>query len=162
MKMGRKKFIILLFVVVLAASAGSFAYIRTPTGCLTCHEMKPFYDDWKASAHQELDCHECHTEDIGTYIKDAIRHIQGVNASEIESEPPESPSNQMCLTCHKSLPNRPKEPFEINCLSCHKIYHYEHIIEISGNYDCSTCHDDHTRIVKEETCTSCHGTTGHD
>lgn len=162
MKIGRRKFIILLFaVIIVTASAGSFAYVSTPRGCLTCHEMKPFYDTWKASAHQELECHKCHVQDIGAYIKVFIKHLQGVNASEIEAEPPISPSNQQCLACHKSLPSHSEEPSDISCLSCHEIEHYEHIIKISDNYDCSTCHDDHTMTVDEETCESCHGVSGH-
>jgi hypothetical protein len=151
------KLILLLFIVIVpVVSAVSFVYISTPNGCLTCHEMKTAYDTWKASTHQELDCHKCHIADINSYVNDFIKHLQSVNASEIEAEPPASPSNQQCLTCHVSLPSQSDKPSDISCLSCHEINHYEHIIKIPGNYGCSTCHGDHMMTVKEETCNSCH------
>lgn len=157
-KIGKRKLVILLFISVIGvALAGMSLYISTPSGCLTCHEMRPFYDAWISSAHQDVDCHECHKAGTRFYIRDLIKHIQGVNVTEIEAEPPTSSSNQQCFTCHKSyLPNQPEEPSDISCLNCHDINHYKHIIEISGDYDCSTCHGDHTMNVKEETCKSCH------
>ncbi len=162
MKIGKKKFILLLIgVIVVAGSAGSLAYMSTPEGCVTCHEMTPYYETWQASAHKDEDCHECHTAEsplqiIEIFANDLIKHVQSVNASEIEQEPPMSPSNRVCLTCHESLPDHPEEPSDLVCLSCHDINHYEHIAKISSRYDCSTCHDDHTMVVKEETCRSCH------
>jgi len=162
MRIGRKKFVVLLFgVIVVATSAGSLAYLSTPDGCTTCHEMKPFYDAWKASAHQDVDCHKCHTADtplqaVEILANDFIKHIGGVNVSEIEQEPPMSPANEVCLACHKSLPSHSEKSTDITCLSCHDIAHYEHVIKIGENYDCSTCHEDHTMVVKESTCKSCH------
>jgi trimethylamine-N-oxide reductase cytochrome c-type subunit TorC len=158
MEIGRKKFLIILIVVVLlVGSAGSYFYISTPTGCTTCHEMKPFYETWISSDHMEVDCHECHTADIGFYMNDMIKHLQGTDASEIEGNPPTSTSNQQCLVCHVDpLPEKKEGGSKIECFTCHEVSHYKHVLEIPGDYDCSTCHEDHTMIVLEETCRSCH------
>jgi hypothetical protein len=83
MKVPRKRHILLLVVVALTASlVGSYSYISTPTGCTTCHEMAPFYEDWKASAHQDIDCHTCHEYGLDAKLASFIKHIQGVDASE--------------------------------------------------------------------------------
>lgn len=154
----KKKLIILSFVaIVLVGSAGLFTYIGTPNGCLLCHEMTPFYDTWEVSAHQEVDCHDCHHQsDIGSYINELVVHIQGVNASEIEIDSSTPLLNEQCIVCHSNLTNKLETPSDISCFSCHDIAHYEHVVKITGDYDCSTCHDDHTMTVKEATCITCH------
>jgi hypothetical protein len=121
--------------------------------------MAPFYEDWKASAHQDIDCHTCHEYGLDAKLASFIKHIQGVDASEIEQEPPGSPSDELCMTCHEGLPTSSENIPDITCMNCHEVDHYKHILKISGDYDCSSCHTDHTLIVEEETCLSggCHG-----
>jgi nitrate/TMAO reductase-like tetraheme cytochrome c subunit len=48
-----------LFLVLLAGAA---EYTSRPSFCPTCHYMESFYNSWKTSAHNKVDCVECHFE----------------------------------------------------------------------------------------------------
>jgi hypothetical protein len=48
-----------VFIIVLAASA---EYTSRPSFCPTCHYMEPFYQSWKSSSHNKVQCIECHFE----------------------------------------------------------------------------------------------------
>ncbi|MBK8553499.1 MAG: NapC/NirT family cytochrome c [Ignavibacteria bacterium] len=37
-------------------------YTSRPSFCPTCHYMETFYQSWKTSAHNKVDCVECHFE----------------------------------------------------------------------------------------------------
>ena len=48
-----------IFVIFFAASA---EYTSRPSFCPTCHYMEPFYNSWKSSTHNKIQCTECHFE----------------------------------------------------------------------------------------------------
>ena len=48
-----------LFLILLAGSA---EYTSKPAFCPTCHYMESFYQSWRTSAHNKVDCVECHFE----------------------------------------------------------------------------------------------------
>ena len=48
-----------IFVVFFAVSA---EYTSRPSFCPTCHYMEPFYNSWKSSTHNNIQCVECHFE----------------------------------------------------------------------------------------------------
>ncbi len=48
-----------IFVIVLAATA---EYTSRPSFCPTCHYMEPFYNSWKSSTHNNIQCTQCHFE----------------------------------------------------------------------------------------------------
>src|SRR6266545_3885262 len=50
---------ILGFLVLTAAAA---EYTSRPGFCPTCHYMESFYQSWRTSAHNKVDCVECHFE----------------------------------------------------------------------------------------------------
>ncbi|MBK8550119.1 MAG: NapC/NirT family cytochrome c [Ignavibacteria bacterium] len=47
------------FLVLFAIAA---EYTSRPSFCPTCHYMETFYQSWKTSAHNKVDCVECHFE----------------------------------------------------------------------------------------------------
>lgn len=50
---------ILSFVILVGISA---EYTSRPSFCPTCHYMETFHQSWKVSAHNKVECVECHFE----------------------------------------------------------------------------------------------------
>ncbi len=46
-------------IILLAVSA---EYTSRPAFCPTCHYMEPFYQSWKTSSHNKVECVQCHFE----------------------------------------------------------------------------------------------------
>lgn len=51
--------VIILLIILTAAAA---EYTSRPAFCPTCHYMETFYQSWRTSAHNKVDCVECHFE----------------------------------------------------------------------------------------------------
>ncbi|MEZ5338090.1 MAG: NapC/NirT family cytochrome c [bacterium] len=49
-----------IIVIVLGGGFGSLQYTNQPGFCQSCHIMDPFYQSWKASAHSNVACVDCH------------------------------------------------------------------------------------------------------
>ena len=47
---------------LLVLTAISAEYTSRPSFCPTCHYMETFYQSWRTSAHNKVDCVECHFE----------------------------------------------------------------------------------------------------
>jgi hypothetical protein len=62
---GYKRFLlftgIYIFLFLLLVS-GAAEYTSRPSFCPTCHYMETFYHSWRTSAHNKVDCVECHFE----------------------------------------------------------------------------------------------------
>ncbi|MCX6160136.1 MAG: NapC/NirT family cytochrome c [Ignavibacteriae bacterium] len=50
------------FFVAIVFLAASAEYTSRPGFCPTCHYMEPFYQSWKTSSHNKINCVECHFE----------------------------------------------------------------------------------------------------
>ena len=50
---------ILVFLILMSTAA---EYTSRPAFCPTCHYMETFYQSWRTSAHNKVDCVECHFE----------------------------------------------------------------------------------------------------
>ncbi|MCE1165200.1 MAG: cytochrome c3 family protein [Bacteroidetes bacterium] len=50
------------FVVLIVFLAASAEYTSRPSFCPTCHYMEPFYQSWKTSSHNKVECVQCHFE----------------------------------------------------------------------------------------------------
>jgi len=153
----------LAVVVVLLAVAGVVmsSQMHKAESCTMCHEMQPFYDSWKDTAHGEgviEDCHTCHVPhkaEILIIMEEGMQHIKGVEASEIESEPPATPKNEYCMECHKQYPAGHEEH-----IAWMSEKYPEYNPEYTSGHECVICHDDHEMKVKAETCTFCHPIEG--
>ncbi|MEK6645690.1 MAG: cytochrome c3 family protein [Candidatus Firestonebacteria bacterium] len=54
------KLIGLLLILLVVILLGLAKYSTTPSFCKSCHIMKPYYDAWKNSKHNNVACVECH------------------------------------------------------------------------------------------------------
>lgn len=50
------------FVIIVIVFAASAEFTSRPNFCPTCHYMEPFYNSWKTSSHNKIQCVECHFE----------------------------------------------------------------------------------------------------
>ncbi|HID20565.1 MAG TPA: hypothetical protein EYP28_06495 [Methanophagales archaeon] len=186
MELGEKVIIALVVVVTLGVLIGAAVIVpaqmeamHEPESCASnCHEMEPFLVTLEESAHEGMDCHECHKPhglEMFMYMGHALHHAEGMMegkefeemAEEIEEKPPASPKNEYCMECH-SEHKKPTEKIAdptIMCFKCHPtIEHTTHRISeyvayespSYAGYECVACHNDHDVDVKEETCKVCH------
>ncbi|MFN7088791.1 MAG: NapC/NirT family cytochrome c, partial [Candidatus Paceibacteria bacterium] len=46
-----------IFIFLFAVAA---EFTSRSNFCSVCHYMKPFYESWKASSHDQIECQVCH------------------------------------------------------------------------------------------------------
>ena len=107
--------LVLVVLVVLVAAVGALTavngyYYQTVDGrrCATCHEIRPMVESWKASAHRDTKCSDCHgsalTADLDThreYLDRWLRHRKGASPEEIRVRHPSvAPLVARCAECH--------------------------------------------------------------
>lgn len=51
---------VILFLLIITAISAE--YTSRPSFCPTCHYMETFYQSWRTSSHNKVDCVECHFE----------------------------------------------------------------------------------------------------
>ncbi|MCW3136560.1 MAG: NapC/NirT family cytochrome c [Canidatus Methanoxibalbensis ujae] len=135
--------------------------------------------------HECHESHEDMIGEMLMYGKEMVKHMEiqyhkmhGGEVEKIEQKPPSSPENEVCMKCHetgeKGAPIVSEEisPNGTTCITCHlTIPHEEHPIGEYGKPDskyrgyespvyegreCVACHSDHSMVVTEDTCVSCH------
>jgi len=119
-----------------------------------CHIMRPYYDSWSKSAHNDVRCVECHYEPglIG-HIKGKINGLTQFFSYETSSEgyPGQlyaKVSDENCLICHEKRIfssdinfnginfTHSDHPISLTCITCHSdVKHAPTITAI-----CSNCH----------------------
>ena len=169
--------VVIAVVVVLGLEMFS-----DPEFCSSCHNMKPYYESWETSSHNEVNCIKCHSDPgLVPYLKTKVNglvevaiYLSGNLATNYQSEV----SDASCLRegCHsqeklkeetldfekgisfehKTHLDTLKDDFRLRCTSCHsQIVQDEHISVASST--CFSCH-----FKKEEPnegiaeCTLCH------
>ena len=185
--MKKKNIIIILVLLIflfILGSAGMIVYTERPEFCLTCHNMKPYYDSWKKSAHNKNKCVECHfAPGIKAHVLGKINGLIQV-AQYLTGNYADKPSAKVddgtCLRqgCHtreaisaKKVVFKDKVEFEhaqhfastkagiaLNCTNCHKQLTSDEHISVDEN-TCFTCHfknlEDEKLIAQ---CLQCHKT----
>lgn len=131
------KFIAVSIVVVVALFVtgwGTYSFMTKPETCIKCHEMKPEYVTWRASAHNTFGCVDCHTTEKGikknvtTIAQRLIKHFTGNFNQPIEIE--KETKDKICLQCHSSnrkisasgdleFPHKRHVQRGFNCVECH-------------------------------------------
>jgi len=176
---------ILLVVVVF----GVFGFVGievtgTPAFCNSCHIMNEYYDSWKASSHNEVNCLKCHTQPgLLNYARAKINGLaQTVDClvGRVGTKANGFVPDASCLRsgCHdagkvaearidfKGIKfthakhiSKTVDGIEIRCGTCHS--HFEGDEHFSVNTDvCFTCHflknkKTDKRLVQTD-CRSCH------
>lgn len=147
--------LIVLISAVVVVSEKVLTITENPTFCgKNCHIMRPYYESWSTSAHNDVACIQCHYEPgfIG-HIKGKINGLMQFYTYEITSEENSDPLfakvlEKNCLVCHE------KRIFssDIN-FNGGNFTHSNHPISLS----CTTCHSDvkHAPTIKA-ICANCH------
>lgn len=130
-----------------------------------CHIMRPYYDSWSTSAHNNVKCVECH------YDPGLIGHIKGKINGLLQMYSYETTTEEMSGILYAKVSDD-------NCLVCHekRIYssnvsynginfsHKEHLLEKKRGIllACTSCHSmivigmkEH-QSVTDPSCTQCH------
>jgi hypothetical protein len=172
-----------LFLVLLAGAA---EYTSRPSFCPTCHYMESFYNSWKTSAHNKVDCVECHFEPgiSGTIKGKANGLVQIVNYVTMSykkrkpwAEIPDNTCNR--VGCHETQQFKDSvydfegvafshkhhlEDFrrgkKLKCISCHSQIVQGTHMEVTGS-TCFNCHfkksdDPEHKYDKLSQCNTCH------
>jgi len=166
--MKKKKILLILvgiFGFFILAAFAAILYTERPEFCLSCHIMKPYYDSWKKSTHNKLNCVECH------YAPGLKAHIQGKINGLVEvakfltdgykKKYDAEVNDTSCLRqgCHdkenlknKELLFRAKIPFT----------HAQHFKKLKTDIElrCTNCHtqlmNDQHMTVEDNQCFICH------
>lgn len=144
-----------------------FLFLRTsddPEYCGSCHFMKPYYENWLSSTHNQVNCSTCHYgPGFGNYIKGKIRLLSeiaryylGAYSYEITSKV----DNESCVKCHEEKKFVDKEIFFVNGKV--KFSHAKHLSEerIGYKLQCQNCHSELVQgrheAVSTKICILCH------
>ncbi len=154
----------LIFVPVGVAAA--FLAMQTssqPAFCGTCHIMKPYYESWKTSTHNDVPCVECHippgiTAELQKKyeaLSMVVKYFTGTYGTNPWAEIPD----EACLRpgCHEQRLLAGREVFQ-NVLFDHR----PHLLEMrrEKKLRCTSCHSQIVQgqhiAVTESTCFLCH------
>ncbi len=166
--------------VFLIASTTTVAVSMQPGFCLSCHEIRPAYDQWHTSAHKGVTCINCHTEPgIAGYVKvntagaaNLLTHLFADYRLPARADVHDA----SCLSCHPRE-SRPESSVRTTlkiahskhdkqqCADCHgRLVHVNIATEVStapkphAVRDCTVCHTPDNCPHGDATlaCTSCH------
>ncbi len=154
----------LIFVPVGIAAA--FVGMQTssqPAFCGTCHIMKPYYESWKTSTHNDVPCVECHippgiTAELQKKYE-ALSMVVKYFTGTYGTNPWAEISDEACLRpgCHEQRLLVGREVFQ-NVLFDHR----PHLLEMrrEKKLRCTSCHSQIVQgqhiAVTESTCFLCH------
>jgi nitrate/TMAO reductase-like tetraheme cytochrome c subunit len=133
----------------------------TPTFCGTCHIMKPYYESWKHSKHNQVACVECHiSPGLTSEIRkkyEALSMVAKYFTGTYSTNPWAEVDDAACLRCHErrllegresyqgvAFDHRPHfagspRGLQLRCTSCHsQIVQGSHITVTSST--CALCH----------------------
>ena len=183
---GRALIIIGALVFIVVVTFAGFEVTSSPRFCSTCHNMKPYYENWKTSSHNEVNCIKCHADPgIGSYLKtkanglvEVAIYLSGNLPTNYQTEV----SDESCLRegCHSREKLKEerldfkkgisfshdehlqtlKSEFRLRCTSCHsQVVQTEHIS--IGEATCFTCHFKGEELGEDVAeCTLCHSALG--
>jgi len=171
-----------ILVAILVVSLAGFEVTSFPKFCSTCHNMKPYYESWQVSSHNEVNCIKCHSDPgLVPYLKtkanglvEVAIYLSGNLPTSYQTEV----SDESCLRegCHSQEKLKEekvdfekgisfehethletlKDEFRLRCTSCHsQIVQDEHISVATST--CFSCHfkkEEPNKGIAE--CTFCH------
>jgi hypothetical protein len=174
---------IFIFLTLLAISA---EYTSRPSFCPTCHYMESFYQSWRSSTHNDIDCVECHFEPglSGTVrgkLNGLVQMVNYVSLAYKKRRPwAEIPDNTCSragchamheiedsvynfkgvLFSHNTHLKEQRRGKTLKCTSCHSQIVQGTHIEVTES-TCFTCHfkksdDPEHKFDKLSDCKTCH------
>lgn len=150
------------FLVLLAIAA---EYTSRPSFCPTCHYMETFYQSWKTSAHNKVDCVECHFEPglTGTIkgkLNGLVQIVSYVSLTYKKRKPvAEIPDNTCARSgCHEKQ-SLSDSTYDFRGISFSHKHHLEEQ-KRGKTLKCISCHSQIVQGTHMEvtisTCTNCH------
>ncbi|HAY35155.1 MAG TPA: cytochrome c3 family protein [Ignavibacteria bacterium] len=150
------------FLILLSVAA---EYTSKPSFCPTCHYMETFYQSWRTSDHNKVDCVECHFEPgisgtIRGKLNGLVQIVNYVSLSYKKRKPwAEIPDNTCSRSgCHDHQALSDTSYYFKGVMFSHK----NHLKELKRGktLKCTSCHSQivqGTHIeVTEATCFNCH------
>lgn len=151
----------LAFGLFVVASLLAMQVSSTPDFCGSCHLMKPYYESWKNSKHNEIACVECHiSPGITAELRkkyEALSMVVKYFTGTYSTNPWAEVDDAACLRCHERRLLDGREVFHgvlfdhtphltesrrglrLRCTSCHsQIVQGSHIAVTSTT--CALCH----------------------
>jgi len=150
------------FFILLAVSA---EYTSRPNFCPTCHYMEPFYNSWKTSTHNKIECVECHFEPglqgtIKGKMNGLVQIVNYVSTSYKKRKPwADIPDNTCSRSdCHASQSIQDTVYETRGILFNHK--HHLSELRRGKKLKCTSCHSQivqgsHMQVTYN-TCFNCH------
>lgn len=148
--------VLIIIGVILLLNLFFYTTAFFPKTCTLCHIMKPYYDNWKTSTHNKVNCIECHSFKP-TFIATAIlKYATGT----YNPRPHAVVENSACvkLGCHNERLSNGKTTFKGSII-------FDHDFHISKTkrgekLRCATCHSQIVQgehiSVTEKVCFLCH------
>lgn len=172
-----------VFLIILGVSA---ELTSRPSFCPTCHYMVPFYNSWKTSTHNNIQCVECHFEPglegtIKGKLNGLVQIVNYVSTSYKKRKPWADIPDNTCsradchatqsiqdtvyetsgiLFNHKHHLEELKRGKKLKCTSCHSQIVQGSHMEVTYT-TCFNCHfhksdDPEHRFDKLADCKTCH------
>jgi len=136
---GKFKALILVagaMLILVSLTAVALVVTSTPKFCQSCHEMRPEYVTWQASAHSQISCIDCHIEPgAGNFLihkvkslEELYKHFTGQVYAPITLGTPIA--DKVCERCHSDnrvktpsgdlkMPHQIHKQNQVPCVSCH-------------------------------------------
>lgn len=159
------KYFVSVIILLLILTAAAAEYTSRPSFCPTCHYMEPFYQSWRTSAHNRIDCVECHFEPgiSGTVrgkLNGLVQIVNYISLSYKKRKPwAEIPDNTCNRAgCHET------QAFKDTTYNFKGVYfsHKHHLEDFrrGKKLKCTSCHSQivqgtHMQVT-EATCFTCH------
>ncbi len=161
----------------LVGTVGMIEMTSTPNFCRSCHIMRPYYETWKASAHNGIACIQCHIppgleSEIHKKIE-ALNMVVGYLTRTWGDNPWAVVEDGACLRCHEKTRLMGDKVFhsarfrhtphllyhenglKLRCTSCHaQVLRTEHVWV--DPQVCALCHLREDAPASMGTCTTCH------
>jgi hypothetical protein len=139
-------------------------------GCARCHEIGPQYETWQHSAHQKINCVECHASSVATNVRRVATHLKGEAPTQVHLRGDDVVAMlPRCKSCHQQefaqwssgphsmtyakafmdKEHNRKWPLTDDCLRCHGMHFDGGIAQVSiadagrPTIPCLGCHAVH-------------------
>jgi len=168
------------FVLFIALLAGTMEFTAQNFFCGACHEMREHYYTWKASAHKDVKCVDCHiSPGIVNMVKTKVSALEEVyvhftkdkSFEEIKTGIKAHVPDGNCKKCHTDTPNlivyhtlkvTHKNHWNrgINCIVCHSRVVHGPRAAYKNTPTMETCRECHDGKKAPDACSTCHVTLG--
>jgi nitrate/TMAO reductase-like tetraheme cytochrome c subunit len=154
---------ILGIIVIALVTVGFIEYSAQPSFCVNCHNMRPYYESWASSSHNQVKCIECHyapgikAEAMGKLqaANQVVKYVTGAYGTKPWAEIEDAACTRAGCHAYRKLEG------EID-FNGTRFNHAHHLTELRRGKQlrCTSCHSQIVQgehlAVTAETCFLCH------